>query len=57
MLYVDADVALVLSQVGPVLGNTGETDSDAVRQRVQRDYIEKMVLRHATKGGHNSDED
>lgn len=53
----DTDVALVLSQVGPVLGNSGETDSDAVRQRVQRDYIEKMVLRHATKGGNNSDED
>lgn len=51
------DVALVLSQVGPVLGNSGETDSDAVRQRVQRDYIEKMVLRHATKGGNNSDEE
>lgn len=52
------DVALVLSQVGPVLGAPGETDSDAVRQRVQRDYIEKMVLRHATKGGgNNSDED
>jgi hypothetical protein len=51
-------VALVLSQVGPVLGEPGETDSDAVRERVQRDYIEKMVLRHATKGGgNNSDED
>lgn len=53
----NADVALVLSQVGPALGNSGETDSDALRQRVQRDYVEKMVLRHATKGGHNSDED
>ena len=50
-------MALVLSQVGPVFGEPGETDSDAVRARVQRDYIEKMVLRHATKRGNNSDEE
>lgn len=51
-------MALVLSQVGPVLGEPGETDADAVRARIQKDYVEKMVLRHATKGGgNNSDED
>lgn len=53
----DADVALVLSQIGPVFAGPGEQDSAAVQERVQRDYIERMFLRHEQGEGKDSDDD
>lgn len=64
LLFVDlaqlldgADVALILSQFGPVLANPGDKDSDTVKEKVQRDYLEKMILRHEQEEGKDLDDD
>lgn len=53
----DADVALVLSQIGPVFAGPGEQDSAVVNDRVQRDYIKRMFLQHEQGEGKDSDDD
>lgn len=50
-------MALVLSEIGPVFAGPGEQDSAAVKERVQRDYIERMFLRHEQGDGKDSDDD
>lgn len=52
---VVADVAFTLCQVGPVLADND--NSSDVREKVQRDFLEKMILRHEEGGGKESDDD
>ncbi|CAK9869873.1 unnamed protein product [Sphagnum jensenii] len=49
------DVAFTLCQIGPVLGDND--NSSDVREKVQRDFLEKMIVRHEEGGGKESDDD
>ncbi len=52
---VVADVAFTLCQIGPVLADND--NSSDVREKVQRDFLEKMIVRHEEGGGKESDDD
>jgi hypothetical protein len=49
------DVAFTLCQIGPVLADND--NSSDVREKVQRDFLEKMIVRHEEGGGKESDDD
>lgn len=40
------DVAFTLCQVGPVLVGSGEEGAEGVKERVEREYVERLVSQH-----------
>lgn len=54
------DVAFKLCQVGPVLtgpGDDGDGSQEAIKQKVQRDYIEKLVTKHEQRQDDSEDDE